>query len=209
MFTNKLLAIAAAGVLAAAGLAQAQEKIEVTFDETSPGTWDVLAEVTTEGNSGISSYSVSVVNTPASEISYSQNNLSALSTEGTGFGSANKGPVPVDDPNATTYNAGSFQTSASDGFLNVGKEPVHVEDLGGGPAVDLGVPALFGTFTTPTGLGAENFEASGWALFNAAGDGFLSSSPEISTTVDPIPEPTSLALLGLGGVALFTRRRRA
>ena len=215
MFTNRLLAIAAAGVLATAGLAQAQEEVEITFNETSPGTWDVLAEVTTEGNRGLSSYDVTVAGTPATDISYAQNSLSTTKPSGAnvGFAAASKGAIG-EEATSTRFNAGSFQNApGSDDapILDIGKEPVQVDSLAPSviSPVDLEVPALLGTFTTPEGLTAENFQATAPGLFNAAGDGFYQGTTNLTTTVNPIPEPTSLALLGLGGLALFTRRKRA
>ena len=215
MFTNKLFAFAAAGVLATAGLAQAQEQIEVTFDETSPGSWDVLAEVTSDNNSGLSSYDVSVVGTPATDISYTQNTLDTTKGDGSsvGFAAASMGVIG-DEATSTHFNAGSFQNpvgSTKAPVFDIGKAPVMVESALPGviESIDLDVPALLGTFTTPEGLGEANFQATAPGLFNAAADGFYQGDTNLTTTVNPIPEPTSLALLGLGGVALLARRKRA
>ena len=76
------------------------------------------------------------------------------------------------------------------------------------PHVQLGVPALLGTLTTPDGLGAANFEATSVGLLNAAGDGFLSNPPTPTYEVNLIPEPASLVLLGLGGVMMMATRRQ-
>ena len=76
------------------------------------------------------------------------------------------------------------------------------------PHVQLGVPALLGTLTTPDGLGAANFEATSVGLLNAAGDGFLSNPPTPTYEVNLIPEPATLGLLSIGTLLILGRRRR-
>ena len=50
--------------------------------------------------------------------------------------------------------------------------------------------------TTPAGTGGTDM------------DGFIYGNSRFQTTILPVPEPSSMALLGLGGVALLLRRRR-
>jgi hypothetical protein len=72
-------------------------------------------------------------------------------------------------------------------------------------------------------LAANNFTAGGFTGISAVGTGLGNASPPeaifsgtgiitpftmFSTTVTPVPEPTTLALAGLGGAALLLFRRR-
>lgn len=59
-----------------------------------------------------------------------------------------------------------------------------------------------GNFSTPEDPGLYNVKLS---VFNEAGTTELAS---LESTVEVVPEPASIALLGLGGLALLSRRRR-
>ena len=74
----------------------------------------------------------------------------------------------------------------------------------------------FGTVTwTDSGLGAVNNLGTAFALPNQSIGAILVSGAANSTgtvsalTLSQIPEPSALALLGLGGLALVYRRRRS
>ena len=187
--------------------------VEVTFQETTAGQWDVFAAVTgdTSTTAGISSYSLFVQGVDPADVSYAQNTfLDTITLNGAvGFLPGNLKAEPVD----VDFNAGNFQNAGptANPVLNIGESPVFLASLL--PAnftdIDLGVPALLGTFSTDEGLGANNFRAGDFGLFNATGDGFSPTNPQVNTTVIPIPEPTSLALLALGGMTLLARRRAA
>ena len=70
--------------------------------------------------------------------------------------------------------------------------------------VQLNVPAIEGTLTTPEGVGAANFEATSVGLLNSKGDGFLTDLPTPTYKVHPfvIPEPASLNLEAIRKVIL-------
>ena len=74
--------------------------------------------------------------------------------------------------------------------------------------MQLGVPALLGTLSTPDGLGAANFEATSVGLLNVAGDGFLSDPPTPTSEVNLIPEPASLSVMALCAMSFLRRRSR-
>ena len=107
------------------------------------------------------------------------------------------------------FDAGAFQDDPLTDIQDIGEEPVTVASLlpSSFPSVNLGVPAVLGTLTTPAGLGAGDFLANDFGLFNAAGDGFFSGEITETANVVPIPEPTTAVLLGMGGMAVLTRRR--
>ena len=170
--------------------------VTYTFNETVSGSWDVYAEVTAgvAETAGMSAYSVWVYTNPAT-VSYAENTL----FDNVGF----KGFLP---PNLSqgdvggNFNAGNFQSSGGFALTGVGVSPVV-----SGP-VNLGVPALLGTLSTPAGLGVADLAGTSAGLLNPANDGFL-TSVDVASVVNPIPEPVTLALLGIGGLALLIRRR--
>ena len=176
--------------------------VHYEFTETAPGTWDVTALVTGADTAGLSAYSIWVYSPPAG-VSFAENTLGTLSAafQPIGFQSFVSGDVGGD------FNAGNFQGSGAAAILGIGKVAVFVAPPAGVPLppVDTGVPALLGTLTTPTGLGAQDFAALSAGLLNAAGDGFLQ---DVTTSYEVIPEPATMLLLGIGGLALIRRRRK-
>ena len=170
--------------------------VTYTFNETVSGTWEVYAEVTTgvAETAGLSAYSVWVYTNPAT-VSYAENAL----FDNTAF----KGFLP---PNLSqgdvggNFNAGNYQSAGGFALVDIGISPVT-----SGP-VSLGVPALLGTLTTPGGLGVGDLAGTSAGLLNPANDGYL-ASVDVVSVVNPIPEPVTLALLGLGGLLALARRR--
>ena len=79
---------------------------------------------------------------------------------------------------------------------------VDTELFGGTYANNGGGFGTIGTIVAPTGFTATLDQS----MFDGdPGDGFTG---EITLTIAPVPEPSSTALLGLGGLALILRRRR-
>jgi hypothetical protein len=189
-------------------LAQAAA-VHYTFDETAPGSWDVSVEVTGADTAGLSAYSLWVKAPSGAGVSFAQNILATVDAGFATYGFASGNVSQIAFPTLDLYSAGNFQTLTAK-LLGVGM--VAIDDPGafppGSPHVQLVVPALLGTFTTPVGLGVADLYPGDAGLFNAAGDAFHSAPPAATFTVNPIPEPVTLTLLGLGGLALLIRRRR-
>ena len=190
-------------------LAQAAA-VHYSFNETAVGNWEVYVQVTGADTAGLSSYSLWV--DAGAGVSYVEN---TLGTVGAGF--VPKGFSPATLSSAYIlgkFNVGNFQTFTAP-ILGIGKVPVDDPGVipGTTPHVSLGVPALLGTLTTPAdmGLGASNltdFFPGDAGLFNEAGTGYLTSVPAATHEVNPIPEPVTLTLLGIGGLAMLIRRQR-
>ncbi len=177
--------------------------VHYSFDETAPGTWEVSATVTGADTSGLSAYSVWVYSNPAG-VSYVQNTLSSITA---GFQPIGFVSVPVQGDVGGNFNAGNFQGFGLASIPGIGMiDPLIVPHPFGGPIVNLGVPALLGTLTTPTGLGVLDLDATSAGALNLANDGFT----DVTTTheVNPIPEPATMILLGAGSLLLIRRKRR-
>ena len=180
-----------------ASLASQAATVTYTFDETASGSWDVYAEVTAgvAETAGLSAYSVWVYTNPAL-VSYTENTLfDAGAFKGFLPPNLSQGDVGGD------FNAGNFQTSGGFALTGVGISPVV-----SGP-VNLGVPALLGTLSTPGGLGVADLAGTSAGLLNPTNDGFL-TSVAVESVVNPIPEPVTLSLLAIGGLLMLARRRR-
>ena len=188
-------------------LAAQAAAVHYTFNETSSGTWEVLVQVTPAAGDtmGLSAYAI-WVDSPG--VSYVSNKLDTLNGSYAAIGFL----TPVSGYVGALFNAGNFQTTGSP-IYDVGINPVYILPPPGPPPVpvDLGVPALLGTLTTPAGLTLTSQlypGPAGTGLFNGAGDGYQTSPPTPTWEVNPIPEPVTLTLLGLGGLAMLIRRRR-
>ena len=196
-----LICIGLSGLVAQAAL------VHYSFDETVSGTWEVSVQVTADGNgdaAGLSAYGMWVYNTAG--VSYAENTLYDPGSF-KGFSPPNLTTMYMNSPDPgdadDDFNAGSFQNFGTYALLGVGKVVVSQG------AVSLGVPALLGTLTTPAGLGAADFGPDGAGLINVGNTNFVPAG-EITITheVNVIPEPMTMAVLGLGGLAVLIRRRR-
>ena len=178
--------------------------IHFSFDETASGTWEVSVEVTGADTSGLSAYGFWVYIDPAL-VSYTENTLGTLDAGSLPIGFLSSTHVSGDV--AGNFNAGNYQNSGAASIPGIGMVPVYQAPPPGipTPPVDLGVPALLGTLSTPAGLGEADFDYDGAALLNAANDGYIAGT--ITMEVNPIPEPATLALLAMGGLALLRRKR--
>ncbi len=186
---------------------------EVFFNETSPGTWEVL--VTTELDSrdplGLASYSIWVYDTPG--VSFVQNRMHSLRGGDfwpIGFATMTLLTGYIGDD----FNAGNFQAANEYAVHGIGLIPLQIGPPPPFPApppydIDLGVPALIGTLTTPAGLGLPGsqggFDVS-LTLLDETGNGIISELC-LGGEVNPIPEPATLSLLGMGMVAILRKRK--
>ena len=83
------------------------------------------------------------------------------------------------------------------------------EILGGGPLAINGDPNVWTTFNFTTTAGPDVSGGVTLQLGATNGPGNPTTMWYDNVSVSVVPEPSSLALLGLGGLAAFRRRRRA
>ncbi len=172
--------------------------VHYKFVETSSGTWEVSVEVTGSDTAGLATYDFWVRDTTGVE--YVENTL---------FDEGDDEDDKGFDPSflLAEYDGVDFWVdNAQDiDYLITG---IGKDDVIQGP-VDLDVPALLGTLSTPAGLDEDDFEVNFTALLNASGDGFLSdTNVNITYAATPIPEPLTLSLLGIGGAVIAIKRKR-
>jgi len=98
-----------------------------------------------------------------------------------------------------TVNGGTVDIDGNAGGLNDAHNTVDFTDFGGTFTADYGSFADIAAVTSALGTDFLN-NTSGTLLATDNGDG--------SYTVSVVPEPSSTALLGLGGLALILRRRK-
>ena len=147
--------------------------VNYTFKETSPGSWNVLADVTGDDTAGLAGYEIWVDGVDPATVSFTENTL----------GSASKGFLSstlVQGDVGGSFNAGNYQFYGTEAILGIGMEAV--DEAG----VVLDAQALLGTLATGTGLTPDNFRATVAGLLNAVGDGFLNTD-ELIPSVTVIP----------------------
>ncbi len=158
--------------------------VDFWFVETSAGVWDVSVSITGSETAGLSAYGIWVYADPAL-VTYTEN---TLWTYGAGYVAVGFPPANLMQGDVGgNFNAGNYQASLASAILGIGKIPVDeqstIPEISG---VSLGVPALLGTLTTPEGLGVGDFDFDGFGLYNAAGDGYITSRPTPTIHIDPI-----------------------
>ncbi len=160
--------------------ALAQPTASYTLNETAPGTWDLLVDVTGAETAGLSAYEVWVDGVAPASASFTQNTL-ATATAGFMPGTFVSADI------AGNFNAANYQGATVTGGVaiqGIGKTAVSEA---GPPAVNLDAQALLGTLSTPLYLGAGDFRTPTVGLLNAAGDGFLNTdSITPSLQVNPL-----------------------
>ena len=171
-------------------LAAAPEPLAVnyTIQETEPGTWEVLVEVSGDGTAGLSAYEIWVDGVDPATVSYAENILGTFvdpSYTAVGFSSANLLQGTING----SFNVGNFQGSGDAAIEGIGMVEIYEEgcDPGTTPLVDLDAQALLGILTTDAGLTEDNFRMPTVALLNMRG-GFLDVDA-IVPTLEVIPLP--------------------
>lgn len=210
-------------VAAAAGVSTTATADVLTYyaNETSAGTWEIFVEVTGDQSNGLATVGIRLVGLTDGTVGefYTEN---VLTTQSETFGFATGGftTLPTQsDVSQEGFTLTHTQRNSVNPLFDIGIIPHNIIGFDVPPNLDnpdivLGVPALVGTLTTDEVLTAANFEFTG-ALFDETRtsgiDSLLEEGTEytINSVVTPIPEPGSLALLGLGGLLIATRRRRS
>jgi len=157
--------------------------VHYTFEETSPGSWDVSVEVAGDGTSGLSAYEFWVDGVAPGTVSFTENTLGAVVPSPVGF-------LPVtqlQDDIGGNFNAGNYQGTGDDAIQGIGM--VDVDELG----VDLGVPALLGTLSTEEGLTEEDFRVMIVGLLDETGDDYFDAR-RIVPTLEAIPFGAALLM---------------
>ncbi len=163
--------------------------VHYTFEETAPGTWDVLVDVSGDNTAGLSAYEIWVDNVDPGTVIFTENTLATVvDSEAVGFSSANFLTADI----GGNFNAGNYQNSGTGAILGIGKEDIYLE---GSETVNLDAQALLGTITTELTLTADNFRVVCVGLLNAAGDGFFDADSLIST-IEVIPYEEEVLLPG-------------
>lgn len=218
---TRSLCLLACGLTASA--ASAAGTLTYTLDLSTPGSFSLFAQVSDGDNLGIASYQVNLVGDILTQDHLSPNgnvfDFPSFSPRGgvgfTLFRSA--------DNVLGTYEASQDTVSPTDHIvIGFGQQAgtlessvqsdgdAEVETIFGGEQAAYGDPLLIatGTYSGSLAFGSP----LGGNLFNngsTVNDASASPASQINTVVIPIPEPGSLALLGLGGLALMARRRRS
>ncbi len=161
--------------------------VHYTFKETSPGTWEVLVEVSGEDTAGLAAYEVWVDGVDPAAVDFEENVLCTVVGEEYTQVGFSPGTF-IDGEVAGSYNAGNYQGSGENAIIGVGMAVVDEPGCLPGitPHVNLDVPALLGILRTQPGLTEENFRVMVVGLLNKLGDGFLNAN-DIVPTLDVIP----------------------
>lgn len=181
--------------------------VAYTFDETASGTWDVSVLVVGADTAGLATYALRILNQTEGDVSYVEVVLGTLNGSFQPIGMQ----TPTSQQVSTFWNIGNSQQVVGRFIEGIGMTVVDEPGPlpGTTPHVLLAVPAVLGTLTTPAGLTAADFANGGSALLTAAAEGYIPEGGYTeSIVVNPIPEPATMTLIGLGGLALIRRRRR-
>ncbi len=211
--------IALAMVAGTTGSALAGGQADFILEPTAnDGEWTL--SVTVSGDTGgLSAFNLDVNGTigEVDNTSFAFNTIANIDSTiyiPRGFQTQLQGEIGA--PNGTLYNVAGAQnlSPAASPIMGVGMQAISLSGAAPNSNIDLGVSALLGTLTTigdipgsaaPASEGRINVDAG---LYDTSGDadGFLSGA-DTTVTLTIVPEPASLALLGLGGLCALARRR--
>ena len=190
-------------LMAVPALAATQVDIEIVLDGS--GNFELWADSTIgDANGGIAGFNLVLDSYVSFELRMPEGVNSSY--VGIGFTTGNNidfvgnGPVAYSpDP----IFAGQNTTSPASVIYDVGAMPMTI-NWANGTSTFFDAPILMGTGVgSPTVAGCNNL-VSAMNLFQAAGN---PNNPPPADVVNFTPEPATLALLGLGGLAILRRRR--
>lgn len=161
-----------------------------TFNEVSPGQWEVYLSVAGEETTGLSAYSFWVDNVDPAGVNFEENGLFTLQQEGGNFFPVGFLPGTfVEGEVGGSYNAGNYQGSGQYALKYLGMTSLFEDGYSPGqtPLVDLEALALLGVLTTTPGLDEGDFRVGEVGLLDATGEGFLSETLQATIDVNALP----------------------
>jgi hypothetical protein len=215
MMKRNALTTMAAG-LAFAGSALTANAATVDFEVVyDPGnsTFELFADASGGDHAGIAGYNVGLQNAVTFDHAVPRGvDKNGFFSKGFTAGTNDSSMTgPLTGGNAIFSGQNTSSSNAPDNLIyGIGQEAgtTSKENMLSGSEVvsQWEVPISIGTGTYESDL--PSFSSASANVFTAVND-VNTTSADTTTSVTAIPEPTSLALLGLGGLAMLTRRKRA